>query len=339
MAMKKGESKMKKVKFGVLGISNHFVKRIFFPVRGSDKVEIYAVASRSGEKAEEFAEAYGVKKWYPSYEKLLEDEEIEAVYIPLPNHLHAKYSMMALSYGKHVLCEKPLGLNISEVEEMFASAQKNDKLLMEAFMYKFHPQWKRIKKLIMSRELGEVRSINCHFSYYNCDLSNVRNVPEYGGGVLLDIGVYAVSSARFALGKEPKRVVSVLRKSQKGVDDLVSGILDFESAYSTFTVAGTAFPYQNVTIYGSAGIASVDIPFNTYGDVPVHVQVTTSIGHRELTFEPVDHYLLEFEYFADSIRGKRSILKFYDDSLANMKIVDALFKSTEVGTWVKIEAP
>ncbi len=327
---------MKKVKFGVLGISNHFVKRVFFALKKSQKVEIHAIASRNPEKAKAFSMEYGVKKWYPSYEDLLEDDEIEAIYIPLPNHLHAKYTIMASKAGKHVLCEKPLGMNVEEVKRMFENANAHGVLLMEAFMYKFHPQWIRTKEIVESKELGKIRSIECHFSYDNRDPSNIRNNPHYGGGVLLDIGVYAVSVSRFLLKKEPLRVFSVLKRNEFAVDDLVSGILDFGDTHATFTVAGTIFPSQSVDVYGTAGKLQVEIPFNTYPDVPAHIHVTTSIGYRDVCFNPDDHYRLEFEHFADHIRKRGDNSEFYNDSVSNMKVIKALFTSAEKGKWAEL---
>ena len=328
---------MKKLKVGVLGISNHFVKRVFFPLRKSKNVEIFAVSSRSGEKAKKFASKYNVKRWYDSYEKLLEDEEIEAVYIPLPNHLHLEYIKKAADAHKHVICEKPLTLNYEQTKEAFEYAKKRGILLMEAFMYKHHPQWLRAKEIVESGEIGEVQTIHCYFSYDNKDPKNIRNVLEFGGGALLDIGVYAVSSARWIFEKEPTKVVALLNRDERfKVDTLVSGILDFDGKSALFSVATQAFPTQNVEVYASAGTIFVEVPFNTYPDVPGHLHVRTTIGTRDVYLGPADHYLLEFEHFARAIREKKSISSFEEDSLNNMKTIDALFKSAEESDWVPV---
>ncbi len=330
---------MGKLKLGVLGISNHFIKRVLFPLKKSDKVEIYAVSSRSSEKAKNFAIKHGIKKWYGSYEELLKDEDVEAVYIPLPNHMHLEYIKKAADAHKHIMCEKPLALNYEDENEAFEYAKKQGVFLMEAFMYKHHPQWKRVKEIVDSRELGDIQTVHCYFSYDNRDPKNIRNVPEFGGGGLLDIGVYAISSARWIFGEEPSKVLALLKKDEKfNVDSLVSGILDFDQGKrSVFTVATQAFPNQSVEIFGTAGTLLVEIPFNTYSDVPAHVVVRTGIGTRDIYVGPADHYLLEFEYFAKAIRENKPLSLLEEDSLNNIKVVDALFKSAEEGIWVYLK--
>ena len=327
---------MGKLKLGVLGVSGHFVKRVFFPLRDAKNLEVYAIASRDPERARAFSEKYGIKKWYGSYEDLLEDKDIDAVYIPLPNHLHLEYIKKAADMGKHIMCEKPLTMNYKDTKEAIAYTEKKGVLLMEAFMYKFHPQWQKAKEVIERGELGEVQTMHCYFSYNNPDSKNFRNHPEYGGGVVLDIGVYAVSSARFLLGAEPKQVISVLEKERFGVDTLVSGMLYFGKARSLFTVAGLAYPWQNIEVYGTGGTLFIEVPFNTYSDIPGHVSITTSIGSRDVYLGPVDHYLLEFEYFADVINKGGSFKELNRDSLNNMKVIDGLFSSAKEGKWVEL---
>lgn len=328
---------MEKLKLGVLGISNHFIKRVLFPLKKAKNVEVYAIASRSASKARDFAQEHGIKKWYGSYESLLEDKDVKAVYIPLPNHLHAKYVKKAADAKKHILCEKPITPEYEEAKEIIEYAKDRGVLLMEAFMYKFHSQWIRAKEIVESQELGKIQTIHCYFSYDNEDPNNFRNVSKFGGGVLLDIGVYAVSTARFLMNSEPKRVLCLLQKDEKfNVDTLVSGILDIGQSRSLFTVAGRAFPSQRVDVYGTNGTLSVEIPFNTYPDVPGHLNVRTSIGQRDVYLGPEDHYLLEFEYFAKAVRENLSLSHLSEDTLANMKVIDALFKSAETGEWVEI---
>ncbi len=329
---------MKKLKLGVLGISHHFVKRVLFPLKRSNSVEISAIASRNKEKANAFAQKYEIKKAYASYEELLKDKDIDAIYIPLPNHLHLEYIKKAADAHKHVICEKPIALNYAEAKVAFEYAQKNNVLLMEAFMYKHHPQWIRVKEIVESGEIGDVISIHCYFSYDNKDPKNIRNVLEYGGGALLDIGVYAVSSARWIFNEEPTKVLSILERDKEfGVDTLVSGIMDFNGKNSLFTVATQAFPSQSVEIYGTDGWVKVEIPFNTFPDVPANLFVKTHIGSRDVKVGPTDHYLLEFEYFARAIEEKRSLFSFQNDSLHNMKVIDALFESAREESWVFVK--
>ena len=325
------------MRFGVLGISNHFVKRVLLPLKRSEEAEIYAIASRSAGKAREFAREHGIRKWYGSYDALLNDKDVDAVYIPLPNHLHAEYIKKAADAGKHVLCEKPIALNYPQAREAIEYAQKRGILLMEAFMYRFHPQWIRAREIVLSGELGQIQSIHCYFSYDNKDPSNIRNIKEFGGGALLDIGVYATSTARFLLNAEPKRVLCLLQKDPKfDVDTLVSGMLDFGEIRSLFTVATQAFPAQNVEVYGTSGTLTLEIPFNIYPDVPAHVTVRTGIGQREILLGPADQYLLEFDAFAKAVRGRATFPFPHEDSLANMKTIDALFRSAESGKWEEV---
>ncbi|HAA86417.1 MAG TPA: gfo/Idh/MocA family oxidoreductase [Kosmotogaceae bacterium] len=328
---------MKKVKFGVLGISNHFVKRVLFPLKRSETVEIYAVASRSEEKSRSFAAEHGIQKSYGSYDELIEDQEVDAIYIPLPNHLHAEYSVKAARQGKHILCEKPLAMNYEETKMIVDTARNADVLLMEAFMYRFHPQWITARELAVSGELGKIISTICHFAYDNKDPKNIRNIKGYGGGALLDIGVYAVSSSRFLMNAEPKRVFCHIdRDPDSGVDIHTTGILDYESARSVFVVSTRTFADQRIHVFGSSGQLSVEVPFNMYPDIPGCLCVTTSIGTREIYTEIADQYKLQFEAFADAITHNRELPVSPEDSLANMMIIDSLFESAKKRQWVEL---
>ncbi len=329
---------MKRVKIGVLGISNHFTKRVLYPLKGSKKVEIHAISSRDAEKSEKFAQKHGIPKWYGSYEDLLADSEIDAVYIPLPNHLHLEYIKKAADAGKSIICEKPITLDSEQAKEAFEYAEKRGVVLMEAFMYKFHPQWIHAKELLLSNEIGNVRSIHCMFAYDNEDPHNIRNVREFGGGALLDIGVYAVSTARYIMDLEPKRVISFIERDPKfGIDILTSAIVDFGGPRSVFTVSTQSYPVQRIEIYASEGKMSIEVPFNMYPDVPGRVTVETSIGKREFLSRVADQYLLEFEAFARAVKDGVEPYDFSQDSLSNMKTIDAIFRSAETGTWEDVK--
>ncbi len=328
---------MQKVRFGVLGVSNHFEKRVLFPLKRSDTTEILAIASRSEEKSRDFAVKYGIKKWYGSYDKLLEDPDIDAVYIPLPNHLHAEYSIKAAKARKHILCEKPLTMNYKEAVDIAAVAKDNGVLLMEAFMYRFHPQWTKARELVLSGELGNIITTFCHFAYDNRDPSNIRNVKKYGGGALLDTGVYAVSSSRFLMNLEPERVFcTITQDSSTGIDIHTSGILDYGTTRSLFTVSTRTFADQRIRVFGSSGKLSVEVPFNMYSDIPGQLTVATSIGAREVYTETADQYLLQFDAFANAIvSGSESPIS-PEDSVLNMKVVDTLFESAEQNKWIEL---
>jgi len=328
---------MKTVRWGVLGVSSHFLKRVITPLLKSPLVEIYGLASRSGQKAEQAARRFGLPAWYPSYEALLEEPAIEAVYIPLPNHLHLEWIRKAARKGKHILCEKPLALNAGEATEAVEEARGRGVLLMEAFMYRLHPTWRRAWELVREGEIGRVQAVHTFYAYTNTDPANIRNRPEAGGGGLMDIGCYAVSSARFIFGCEPRRALSLIRRDAAfGIDSLSSGILDFGEGRALFTVGTQTFPRQEVSIYGSAGRIVFRLPFNIYPDVPVGLRVVTSVGSRELRLGPADQYGLEFEEFSKAVRGGGPAPTPAEDAVANMKVIDALFGSEKSGGWEEV---
>ncbi len=328
---------MKKLKLGVLGISSHFVKRVLFPLKHSSSIEIYAIASRNYEKAKNFALKHDISKYYGSYEELLDDKDVDFVYIPLPNHLHVEYIKKSADAGKHVICEKPLALSYKESKEAFEYAKTKDILLMEAFMYKLHPQWRWAWEIVQSGEIGKIHSIYCQFSYDNEDPSNIRNIKEYGGGGLYDIGVYAVSSARFIMDEEPSKVLCELNKHPEWkIDMLSSGILDFGTKRSLFTISTQAFPYQNVSVFGTGGVLSIKVPFNMYPDVPGEISVETGIGKRTILTNPEDQYKLEFEEFVKAISENKPLPISEKDSLGNAMVIDALFESAKRKNWIEL---
>lgn len=325
---------MKKIKLGVLGVSNHFIKRIVLPLKEQEDIELKAIASRCSAKASDCAYRFEVPKSFKDYQSLLNNEEIDAVYIPLPNHLHAEWIKKAASAGKHVLCEKPLCLNADEVEEVIEHCQKNNVVLMEAFMYKHHPQWIKVRDIVRTNNIGTIRYINTSFSYNNPTATNIRNIKEYGGGGMRDIGCYAISVARFLLEKEPKQVIGLLDyHSEFGTDILSTAILDFGKARATFNVSTSANAFQKVDIVGSAGRITVHLPFNTYTDVIARVTVDTAIGEREIHFKPKDQYGMMLADFARMIRSEESVSKEEEDAYLNQKVIDAVIKSADSGIW------
>ena len=330
---------MASVRFGVLGCSTHYLKRIALPVQSSLIVEPWAIASRSGEKAAQVAADWGFEKSYGSYEELLADKDVDFVYNPLPNHMHLEWIKKAADAGKHTLCEKPLCLNAAQAREAADYCRKKGVLLMEAFMYRFHPQWIRARELAQCFELGNIHAIHGWFTYNNKDPRNIRNIAEYGGGALMDIGCYAVSSARFLFNAEPERVVGLFQTDPDfGTDKLTSGILDFgKGRRATFTVGTQSFPYQRVEALGDGGSLSVEVPFNMYGDCPGRIHVATGVGQRTVETEIVDQYMLEFDAFATAIAENRDVPTPIDDALANMAVIDALVASAKQGGWVDVK--
>ncbi|MGA2613360.1 MAG: Gfo/Idh/MocA family oxidoreductase [Spirochaetia bacterium] len=328
---------MKPVVWGVLSVSTHYRLRVHTYLAKSPLVEMRAVASRSREKAAAFARESGIPRAYGSYEELLADKEIEAVYIPLPNHMHAEWVKKCADAGKHVLCEKPFALDAHEAEDAIRHAEKRGVRVMEAFMYRFHPQWQRAREIVKAGELGSVHSVHTLFAFMLTDPSNIRNVLSMGGGGLPDIGCYAVSTARFIFGREPTRVVSLVHRDPKlKTDILSSGILDFGAARSVFTVGTQTFSWQKVDVIGSDGQMRIHLPYNAYPDMPMRLTVTTGVGERDILTTAADQYQLMFEGFSRAVRGEEQVPTPPQDAINNMKVLDALFRSETSGQWEKV---
>lgn len=328
---------MKPLQLGILSVSNFFQKKIAIPIQKSPIIQIAAIASRSEEKAKQVAGKFNIPKAYGSYEALLADESIDAVYLPLPNHLHAEWVKKAADAGKHVLCEKPFALSAEEAKESVEYAHSKGVKVMEAFMYRFHPQWQHVKELITMQEIGKVLAVHCFFGFNNTDPNNIRNIKEAGGGAIWDIGCYAVSSSRFVMGTEPKRVISLVERDKNfDTDILTSGILDFGMARATFTVSTQVFPYQRVFVYGSGGNITIEVPFNAHADVSLLVTVTNSVGTREIWLPHEDQYILEFEAFAEAIQKDKPVPTPPEDAINNVKVLEALFRSEQSGNWENV---
>ena len=328
---------MQPLQLGILGVSNFFRKRIAIPIPTSPAIDVVALASRSEEKAQEAAQEYGVARALGSYDDLLNDAQVEAVYISLPNHLHAEWIKRAADAGKHVICEKPLTLNAHEAQDCLNYAANKGITVMEAFMYRLHPQWLHVQNIIRQQEIGSIHLIETFFGYNNTDPSNIRNQPDTGGGALLDVGCYAVSASRFLTAREPQRVISLAQiDANFGTDVLFTGMLDFGGAHATFTVATQTFPYQRVVVHGSSGVISLTIPFNAHSDTDAEVIVTTRVGTRQVYLPPEDQYILEFEAFAQAIRDQAVPPISPADTINNMKVLDALTKSHQTGQWESV---
>jgi predicted dehydrogenase len=328
---------MKPVVWGVLSVSDHYSLRVHTYLARSPLVELRGIASRDRKRAERAARELGMPRAYGSYEELLADKEIEAVYIPLPNHLHAEWVKKAADAGKHVLCEKPFAMNAAEAEGAIRHAKSKGVLVMEAFMYRFHPQWKRAREIVASGEIGTPHVVSTLFSYMLTDPTNIRNILSAGGGGIPDIGCYAVSSARFLIGREPTRVISLVhRDAQLGTDILSSGILDFGVTRSMFTVGTQTHSWQRVDVLGSDGELTVVLPFNTYPDTPMQVSVSTSVGSRQIYAPAADQYVEMFEAFSRVVREGGTEPTPPEDAIANMKVLDALVRSEKSGGWEKV---
>ena len=329
---------MKKIRWGVLSTANIGLEKVIPAMQQGEYCEMAVIASQSLERAKGAAAQLGIAKAYGSYEELLADTEIDAVYIPLPNHLHVPWSIKALKAGKHVLCEKPIGLKTAEAEDLLKEAQKYPELkVMEAFMYRHHPQWQRAKQLVTEGKIGDLRTIHSFFSYYNADPENIRNMENIGGGGLMDIGCYCISLARFIFGSEPQRVLGKLEYDPKfKTDRLCSGILDFGEGSSTFTCSTQLTPYQRVNIYGTEGRIEIDIPFNAPPDVPCRMRLQSGDQLDEIVFEICDQYTIQGDLFSLAVLNDTEVPTPLEDAIANMKVLDAVIHSSDCGSWTML---
>jgi predicted dehydrogenase len=304
----------------------------------SEYCDVTAIASRNEDKAKAVAKQLGLPKAYGSYEKLLADTDIDAVYIPLPNHLHIPWTVKALESGKHVLCEKPIGLTVAEAQGLLDKARKHPQLkVMEAFMYRLHPQWRRTQQLVAGGAIGTLKTIQSFFSYYNVDPGDIRNITDIGGGGLLDIGCYCVSLARLIFGEEPQRVWGVMEYDPKfKTDRLASGILDFGEGLSTFTSATQLASYQRVNIFGTEGRIEIEIPFNAPTDKPSRIWHQRGAEMEEIIFDVCNQYTIQGDLFSLAVLNDTEVPTPLEDALANMKVLEAVFQSDRDETWITL---
>ena len=325
-----------KVRWGVLSTAKIGIGQVIPAMQSGQYCEITAIASRHLDKAQAAAGRLGIPKAYGSYEELLADPDIDAVYIPLPNHLHVPWSIKALDAGKHVLCEKPIGLTTAEARELLDAAQKRPELkVMEAFMYRHHPQWQRARQLVAEGKIGELRTIQSFFSYYNADPGNIRNKAEIGGGGLMDIGCYCISLSRFIFGGEPRRVFGIMEYDpQFKTDRLTSGMLDFGRGTSTFTCSTQLTDYQRVNIFGTEGRVEIEIPFNAPSDRPCKMWHQYGTEIDEIVLEVCNQYTIQGDLFSQAVLNDTDVPTPLEDAVANMKVIEALVQSAKSGTWV-----
>ena len=328
-----------KVRWGVLGVAGIAVRKVIPAMQRSEVTEVTAIASRDLAKARQAAGPLGIAKAYGSYEALLADPEIDAIYNPLPNHLHVPWSIKAAEAGKHVLCEKPIGLSVAEARELMAVRDRTGVQIGEAFMVHCHPQWLRAREIIRSGEIGELRAMLGAFSYFNRDPKNIRNDPKIGGGGLMDIGCYPITMSRFLFGEEPRRAAGVMELDpEMGTDRLTSAMLHFPSGQSVFTCSTQAVPYQTFQILGTHGRIEMEIPFNTPPDRVTRLFVDTGAdlfggGKRVEEFPICDQYTIQGDLFSLAVRGGGAVPTPLEDSVANMQVIEAVARSAESGRW------
>lgn len=329
---------MKKVRWGVLSTSNFAQTKVIPAMLQAEHTELVAIASRDLAKAQAAAQKFGLPKAYGSYEELLADPDIDVIYNPMPNHQHVPWSVKALEAGKHVLCEKPIGLSSAEAQFLLDAARHYPHLkVMEAFMYRLHPQWVRAKQLVQEGGIGELRTIQSFFSYFNRDANNVRNKADIGGGGLMDIGCYNISFSRFLFDAEPQRVVGIVEYDPEfQTDRIASGIMDFGKGTATFTCSTQLTSYQRVNIFGIEGRIEIEIPVNAPPDKPCRLWHQRGTEMQEISFPVCDQYVIETDSFSLAVLNDTPVPTPLEDALANMKVIEAMVASGRSGNWVEL---
>jgi predicted dehydrogenase len=331
-----------KLRWGVLGVARIATKKVIPAMQRGRWTEVHAIASRDVARARQAAGELGIGKAYGSYGALLADPDIDAVYIPLPNHLHVEWTTRAAEAGKHVLCEKPIGLTAGDAEQLIGVRDRTGVRIQEAFMVRTHPQWLGALDIVRSGRLGVVRSITGYFSFFNDDPANIRNIKSYGGGGILDIGCYLVNTARMIFEGEPHRVCALVEESPAtGVDWMASMILDFEGRHAAGTCSTQLSHGQRITIAGTRGRIDIEIPFNAPPDRPCRIFVEDAPpgavpDRHTVEFETCDQYTIQGDLFSRAVLDGVPVPYPLEDSLENMRVIDALFRSGRSGGWEKV---
>jgi predicted dehydrogenase len=330
---------MKKVRWGILGVARIATVKVIPAMQQGELCEIAGIASRDRSRAETAARDLGIPKAYGSYEEMLADPEIEAVYNPLPNHLHVPLSIRAAEAGKHVLCEKPIALNVAETLELIAARDRTGVTIGEAFMVQSHPQWARAVELVRTGRIGQLRFAMGSFGYFNRVAENIRNIPAYGGGGLMDIGCYPIKTSRMVFGEEPTRVSGTLALDPDfGVDTLASAILDYPSGQCIFACSTQVVPHQSMQFFGTTGRIELEIPFNAIANQTSRIRIDDGRdlrggGIAVEEFAPCDQYTLQGDQFSLAIREGAVPPVPLEDSVKNMAVIEAIFRSAKTGKW------
>jgi predicted dehydrogenase len=321
---------MNKVRWGVLGVARIATTKVIPAMQRGSASEVVAIASRDLGRARAAAADLGIARAYGSYDALLADPDVDAVYNPLPNHLHVPWSIRAAEAGKHVLCEKPIGLSVAETKVLIAARDRTGVRIGEAFMVRTHPQWVRTRELVRSGAIGDLRAVVGAFSYFNRDPGNIRNVVEWGGGGLMDIGCYPIQVSRFLFEREPVGVFgAVERDPELGIDRVTSGLLDFAPGHAVFTCSTQAVPFQRVDVVGSTHRIEIEIPFNAPPDRPCRIFLDDGSdlhggGVTIETFPICDQYTIQGDRFSRSILEGSDVPTSLEDSLGNMVVIERI---------------
>jgi predicted dehydrogenase len=333
-----------RTRWGILGVAKIATDKIIPAIQSGKTGQVVAIASRSLGKAQSAAARFAIPRAYGSYEELLADAEVDAVYNPLPNHLHVPWSIRALEAGKHVLCEKPIARDAAEASQLLAARERTGRLVQEAAMVRTHPRWLGAREIVRSGRIGELRSITGFFSYFNDSPTNVRHQPGMGGGGLLDIGFYPITMSRFIFEAEPVRVMGLLEIDPRfGVDRLASAILEFPRGHAIFTCSTQLAPHQNLDILGTRGRIGVDIPWSMPHERPSRLVVddsarATGAAAEEIWFPACDQWGVLCDRFCEAIAKGLPAPVPIEDAVANMRVIDAIFKSAQSGRFESLRS-
>jgi predicted dehydrogenase len=327
------------VRWGILGAANIAVKRVIPAMQHSSHTPIVAIASRDLAKAQRAAESLGIPRAYGSYEELIADPNVDAIYNPLPNHLHVPWTIRAAEAGKHVLCEKPIALTAFEAEQLIEVRDRKGVQIAEAFMVRTHPQWAAVRELIAEGRVGELKLIVGHFSYFRRDPNDIRSQLAWGGGALMDIGCYPITLSRWLFGEEPTDVIATIERDPEWrIDRLASALLRFPSGQATFTCGMQLVHHQSMQAFGTEGRIELQIPFSPPADHECRIIIDDGkqlggAGAETIVLPAVDQYRLQGERFSEAVRGVGVVPVSLEDAIGNMAVIDALFRSTESGKW------
>jgi predicted dehydrogenase len=315
---------MKKIRWGILGVAKIATAKVIPAMQHASNLEVAAIASRDLNKSRAAADQLGIPQAYGSYEDLLNDPTIDAIYNPLPNHLHVPWSIRAADAGKHVLCEKPIALSVAETRDLIAARDRAHVKIGEAFMARTHPQWLRAAEIVRSARIGELHVVSGHFSYFNRDPHTVRNIAQIGGGAIMDIGCYPITLSRMLFAAEPLRVHAFLdRDPDFKTDRLASVILEYPKGHASFTCSTQLVPYQKMHIFGTTGRIEIEIPFNAPPDKPTRIFVNDEVEE----FPVCDQYTIQGELFSRAILEDTEVPVPLEDALKNMAVIEKILAS------------
>jgi predicted dehydrogenase len=335
---------MQRIRWGIFGVAGIARKAMIPALHRSTTSDVVAIASRDLQRARDAARDHDIERAYGSYEELLQDPDIDAIYNPLPNHLHVPWSIRAAEAGKHVLCEKPIAMSAAEARLLLDVRDRTGVVIAEAFMVRTHPRWIAVRSLIRDGRIGELLHVGGHFSYFKRDPADVRSHVEYGGGALMDIGCYPINIARWMFDAEPLEVCALMeRDPDMGIDRLGSALLRFPRGHCAFTFGGQMVPWQRMEFFGSTGRIEVRLPFNTPPDFAGAIIIDDGSDLRNETVgtivvDAADHYVTQVDSFAAAVRGDSDVAVTLEDAIRNMSVIDALFLSEQSHSWVAVQA-